>query len=96
MQPLFQSLTHEGVPVTTDSGVRKPLASINLAMNLPMNFYTFHAFRCSGATLAYKAHVPTKEIMEIGNWTPDCVWRYIQKDQDRGSTVAIAMQDMLL
>ena len=95
-EPLFQCLTHLGYQVATDSKVRKTLASINLALNLPKNFYTFHAFRRSGATLAYKAHAPIREIMEHGTWTSDCVWRYIQRDVDKGSNVARAMQDMLL
>ena len=94
-QPLFQCLTHHGYQVATDSKVRKTLASINLALHLPKNFYTFHAFRRSGATLAYKAHAPIREIMDQGTWTSDCVWRYIQKGVDKGSNNAKAMQDML-
>ena len=94
-QPLFQYLVHQGYQVATDSKVRKTLAAINLALNLPKKFYTFHAFRRSGATLAYKAHAPIRDIMEQGTWTSGCVWRYIQKDVDKGSNVAKAIQDML-
>ena len=96
IDPLFQCHTMHGWQVMTDSRVRKTLASINTALDLPRNFFTFHAFRRSGATLAYKAHAPIRDIKEHGTWTPDCVWRYIQSDVDKGSKVANAMKKMLL
>ena len=57
MDPLFQRQTAKGYQVMTDSRVRKVLATLNQAMGLSRNFYTFHCFRHSGATLAYKNRV---------------------------------------
>ena len=45
-EPLFQIQTTSGWQVFTDTCIRKTLAKINLALDLPSNYYTFHAFRC--------------------------------------------------
>ena len=63
------------------------LASINVDLKLPSNFYTFHAFRRSGASLAYEIDIPVKNIKEHGTWASDCVWRYIRPQADAGSQV---------
>ena len=96
MDPLFQCYTVQGWQVMTDARVRKMLSHINLKMHLPKNYYTFHAFRRSGATLAYRAHAPIQGIKDHGTWTSDCVWRYIQTHQASGSQVAAAFQKVLL
>ena len=80
----------------TDSRIRKTLSKLNQKLGLTKIFYTFHAFRRSGATLAYKAHVPIQGIKDHGTWTSDCVWRYIQSDESRPSQVAQAFRDLLL
>ena len=51
--PLFQVPTVNGWVPLMDSRVCKRLSQLNIAMNLPKNYYTFHAFRRSGASLAY-------------------------------------------
>ena len=71
--PLFQIRTMVGWQVLTDSRIRKVLASINVDFQLPSNFYTFHAFRRSGASLAYEIDIPVKEIKEHGTWASYCV-----------------------
>ena len=67
--PLFQIKTASGWQVLTDARVRKNLAKINQCMHLPSNFYTFHAFRHSGAFLPYELGIPVKEIKEHGHLT---------------------------
>ena len=94
--PLFQAWTKQGWQPMTDSRIRKTLSKLNQKLGMTKNFYTFHAFRCSGATLAYKAHVPIQGIKDHGTWTSDCVWRYIQSDESRPSQVAQAFRDLLL
>ena len=84
--PLFQICTAAGWQVLTDSRIRKVLANINQHMQLPSNFYTFHAFRRSGASLAYDNYV--KEIKEHGTWASDCVWRYIRPQATAGQEVS--------
>ena len=81
MEPLFQCNTAYGWQVITDSRVRKSLSTSNRMMGLRKGFYTFHAFRCSGATLAYRAHTPIQQIKDHGTWTSECIWRYIVSDQ---------------
>ena len=54
MEPLFQIYSTSGSQVMTDSRARKMLSTLNQAMGLTKNFYTFHCFRRSDATLAYK------------------------------------------
>ena len=85
---LFQIRTAAGWQVLTDSRIRKVLANINQHMQLPSNFYTFHAFRRSGASLAYDIDVPVKEIKEHGTWASDCVWRYIRPQPTGGQQVS--------
>ena len=74
--------------VLIDSRIRKVLSSINLHMGYPKNFFTFHTFRRSGATLADNSHVPIHQIQHHGSWTSDCVWRYIKQDQKLGEDIA--------
>ena len=87
-EPLFQIQTAAGWQVLTDTCIRKTLSKINLALDLPSNYYTFHAFRCSGASLAYDLDIPVKEIKEHGTWASECVWRYIRPTATAGKQVA--------
>ena len=93
--PLFQIRSASGWQVLTDSRVRKTLSQINKLMGLPSNFYTFHAFRRSGASLDYDADIPVKEIKEHGTWASDCVWRYIQPSQTAGQQVSQKFRKLL-
>ena len=94
-EPLFQIRSASGWQVLTDSRVRKTLSQINKLMGLPGNFYTFHAFRRSGASLAYEADIPVKEIKEHGTWASDSVWRYIQPSQTAGQQVSQKFRKLL-
>ena len=87
-EPLFQVQTAAGWQVLTDTRIRKTLANINLAIDLPSNYYTFHAFRRSGASFAYDLDIPVKEIKEHGTWASECVWRYIRPTATAGKQVA--------
>ena len=86
--PLFQIRVATGWQVLTDTRVRKNLATINRLLNLPSNYYTFHTFRRSGASLAYDLDIPVKEIKEHGTWASDCVWRYIRPTAAAGKQVS--------
>ena len=93
--PLFQYKYSRDWKVLIDSKIRKVLSLINKKLHLSPHFFTFHAFRRSGASLAFNANVPIQEIKVQGTWTSDCVWRYIYNDSTRLSEVAIAFQKML-
>ena len=93
--PLFQIFSG-GWKVVTDSRIRKVLAKLNQKMGLEKNHYTFHAFRCSGATLAFRAHVPIQKIKHHGSWTSDCVWTYIQQDQSFSRDIAKSFANVVM
>ena len=92
---LFQFQYPSGWKVLIDSKIRKTLSLINQKLDLSPHFFTFHAFRCSGASLAFNANVPIQEIKVQGTWTSDCVWRYIHDDPTRSSAVATTFQKIL-
>ena len=94
-EPLFQFTYPIGWKVWIDSKIRKTLSLINKKLHLSPQFFTFHAFRHSGAFLAFNANVPLQEINVQGTWTSDCVWRYIQNDPSRASEFATTFQQML-
>ena len=86
--PLFQFCTNGSWTVLTETRIRKILSKINNNLGFPKNYYTFHSFRRSGATLAYNSQVPVPYIKDHGSWTSDCVWDYIQKDHTNGENIA--------
>ena len=94
-QPLFQYKYACGWKPLIDSKIRKTLSLINVKLQFPTHFFTFHAFRRSGASLAFNANVPLQDIKVQGTWTSDCVWRYIQEDKTTQSLVSSTFQDML-
>ena len=93
--PLFQISTAAGWQVLTDTRIRKNLAKINQCLHLPSNFYTFHAFRRSVASLAYELGIPVREIKEHDTWASECVWTYIRPSASAGCQVAQTFRKML-
>ena len=93
--PLFQYKTGSTWVVLTDTRIRKFLSKINTKLGFPRNYFTFHAFRRSGATLAYKSQVSVQHIKDHGSWTSDCVWSYIHKDHTAGEDIASVFAKLL-
>ena len=91
LDPLFQIRTVSGWTVLTDSRIRKVLSRLNKKMGLCANYFTFHSFRRSGATLAFDAHVPLQSIKSHGSWTSDCVWTYIQQNKSSTRDIALSL-----
>ena len=71
------------------------MAKINQCMRLPTNYNTFHAFRRSGASLAYDLDIPVKEIKVHGTWSSDCVWRYIRSSASAEDQVSHTFRKVL-
>ena len=94
-EPLFQFFLKGKWCVLTDSRIRKFLAKVNRLLGLPKHHYTFHAFRRSGATLAYNSKVPIPQIKDHGSWSSECVWTYIQKDHTNGEHIASIFAHLL-
>ena len=89
--PLFQFPVGTTWRVLTDSRIRKCLSKLNSKLGFSPGHFTFHSFRRSGGTLAYNAHIPLQHIKQHSTWVSDCVWMYIQKDQQMGGDMAKSM-----
>ena len=93
--PLFQVRTSEGFKPITESRLRKVLSKLVVKLGLPKGHFTFHTFRRSGATLAYNSHVPIQSIKSHGSWTSDCVWTYIQQNNELSSDIASSFAKLI-
>ena len=93
--PLFQIEYKTGWKVLIDSRIRKVLSKLNLRMGFTKNHFTFHAFRRSGATLAYGSHVPIRSIKHHGSWTSDCIWTYFQSSQNSTRDIAASFARLI-
>ena len=87
-EPLFQIYSSGRWAVLTDSRIRKVLSKLNSKLGFPKNKFTFHTFRRSGATLAYRSNASLQSIKDHGSWTSDCVWTYIQQSKEAGREIA--------
>ena len=86
-KPAKKISTAAGWQVLTDTRIRKNLAKINQCLHLPSNFYTFQAFRRSGASLACELGILVREIKKHGTLAPECVWTYIRPSASAGCQV---------
>ena len=87
-QPLFQIYGAGNWRVIIDSRIRKVLSKLNVKLGFDPHHFSFHTFRRSGASLAYNSHIPIQKIKHHGSWTSDCVWKYIQADQNFSQDIA--------
>ena len=94
-KPLFQIKKSTKWLPLTDSRLRKNLALILASLQLQDSNITFHAFRRSGATLAFNSSVPLQDIQSQGTWTSEWVWRYITQDHNASDRVASAFASLL-
>ena len=93
--PLFQVKVNQTWVPLTDSKVRRHLSLLLTKLKLENAGYTFHTFRCSGATFAFNDNVSLQNIQKHGTWTLDCVWRYITDTTDAGEQVASMFRQKL-
>ena len=93
--PLFQVFTRSGFQLVTESRLRKFLSHFNVKLGFDSHHFTFHAFRRSGATCAYNAHVPLQSIKTHGSWASECAWTYIQEDEARSSEIAFSFTNLI-
>ena len=92
--PLFQVAT-QGFKCITESRLRKVLSSLNVKLGFEPHHFSFHTFRCSGASSAYNVHVPVQTIKSHGSWASDCVWTYIQQDERRTAEIAASFKCLI-
>ena len=86
--PLFQI---KNSPLT-QSQVRRHLTKVLRYIGIDTNIHSFHAFRRSGATLAYNLDVNMQNIKRHGTWQSDSVYDYIVTDPTHAAGVATSFQ----
>lgn len=91
-QPMFCYTS--GQPVT-QSNVRNALATVIRHLNLPPDLFTFHAFRRSGATLAFNNNVQLQNIQVHGGWRSAAIWSYLNSTHKAAGQVARTFQAIL-
>ena len=94
-QPLFQVYSAGRWQVIIDSRIRKVLSKLNSKLGFHPHHFSFHCFRRSGASLAYNSHMPIQKIKHHGSWTSDCVWKYIQADQNFSKDIAMSFVEVI-
>ena len=75
--PLFVHPHPPHYPVI-DTTIRDALRKVLDNIGVPQQGHGFHAFRRSGATLAYDNNVQLQHIMAHGLWRSSAVWTYLQ------------------
>ena len=77
IDPLFAQRAYPNHTVI-DNKVRDALRSVLNQIGLENSGHTFHAFRRSGAILAFNKGVPLEHVKAHGNWASDAVWSYLK------------------
>ena len=78
VHPLFAHRSYPYHPVI-DTSTRDALKFVLNHLNIPLQGHGFHAFRRSGATLAFDNNMQLQDIMAHGLWRSSVVWHYLQK-----------------
>ena len=78
-QPLFLH-PFTGLPITQNF-IRTTLSKINCMMGFHSNYFSFQAFRRSGATLAFDNNATLQHIQAHGGWRSSAVWSYLTNAQ---------------
>ena len=81
--------------IVTESTLRKHLKILLSRIGLDPMSFGFHAFRRSGATLAYNLDVKWEDIKRHGTWRSDAVNSYIVADAHKATGVASSFKTYL-
>jgi len=81
--------------VVTQTHIRSALAKILHLLHLPPGIITFHAFRRSGATLAFNNNVAIQNIQVHGGWASSAIWQYLQSTHQAAGIVARTFQTIV-
>ena len=68
-----------GTPVI-DTHVSDSLKQVLDYLKIPKQGDTFHAFRRSGAIVAFGSHVNLEDIKAHSNWRSDAIFEYLRSD----------------
>ena len=94
-QPLFMIKTKAGKKVLTSFKARSFLKMVVVALGLNPKHYSFHAFRRSGASLAFNSNVDLDKIKQHGSWKSEAVWVYLNSTPKAASMVPTTFQQVL-
>ena len=93
--PLFQIRTKQGwVPLVAPKA-RSFLRLVIISLGLNPASYTFHAFRRSGASLAFNNNVELSKIKQHGNWKSEAIWTYLNSTPIAASVVPSTFKQLL-
>ena len=90
--PLFVLKSGTTTKYLTTYKVRMALASLVKSMGLHPTDFGFHAFRRSGASLAFNNKVQLENIQAHGNWKSNEIWVYLSNAPHAASVVSRAFQ----
>ena len=93
--PLFQIHTKQGWIPLTASKARSFLCLVIVTMGLNPSSYTFHAFRCSGASLVFNNSVELSKIKQHGNWKSEAIWTYLNSTPVAAGIVPSTFKQLL-
>ena len=81
--------------VVIDTTIRDAFKSVLLHIGHPSEGFGFHAFRRSGATVAFDHQVPLEHIMAHGLWRSNAVWNYLQTSSVAPFSVPLAFASLI-
>ena len=94
--PDFQIITKRGWMVLTAPRVRSFLKLVITSMGLNPSTYTTHAFRRSGASLAFDNNIELSKIKQHGSWKSEAIWTYLRSTPKAASAVPRTFQQLML
>ena len=93
--PLFLIKTKSGVGILNASKARSFLRMVTLSLGLNPKHFTFHAFRRSGASLAFNHDVKLDHIKQHGHWCSESVWIYLKSTPKATATIPLMFQSII-
>ena len=95
VSPLFLVRTKSVVAVLTASKARYFFRMVIVSLGLNPRHFTFHAFRHSGASLAFNHDVKLDHIKQHGHWRSESVWTYLNSTPKAAATIPLTFQDII-
>ena len=94
-QPLFSYRQNGQLFPLTASKARHLLLEAICKCGLSPKDFGFHAFRRSGASLAFDLQIPLENIKSHGYWRSEAVWKYLACTPKAAGVVASTFQQKL-
>ena len=59
------------------------------------DYFGFHTFRRSAASIAFDANIPLTTLQHHGHWRSDAIWAYISDNTAQSLQVPLAFQNLI-